>query len=96
MTFCKDQKFRIRITERPQKTYLVEEVVDHGGDAGIEEMPVNEENATDESELGKCKIRRVDRLSALLAHQSKADVCLLNHGHIIRTITDCRRHWMTV
>mmetsp|Transcript_30860 Transcript_30860/g.80928 ORF Transcript_30860/g.80928 Transcript_30860/m.80928 type:complete len:487 (-) Transcript_30860:1406-2866(-) len=44
------------------------------------------------AELTNCVVRRVDRLHAFVTADTDTNVCSLDHGHVIRTITNSQSH----
>ena len=56
-------------------------------------MTMNQNNSFQMFKFGKCNVRGSYCSSSLFAHDSKTNMSLLDHGHIIATITNGSSDW---
>lgn len=78
-------------SQEQQKTtcYLVKEVLDHNSRPDIIPMPMNKQDSPKEPKSCNGIITCSHSLPSFFAHHTNANMCLLDHTTIIRTITNC-------
>mmetsp|Transcript_15901 Transcript_15901/g.37946 ORF Transcript_15901/g.37946 Transcript_15901/m.37946 type:complete len:309 (+) Transcript_15901:836-1762(+) len=89
---------RVAVVETEEKqshdksAVLVKGVENNNGDAFVIMAPVDEEKTFEESELGDGVVRSAHSLHALVSRYSDANVCSLNHGHVVGPVPNGQRH----
>ena len=67
---------------------LVEEVVDQHSHPVVEPVSVHQQDFLQKPELGEGEVSSPDSRPALLAHDTEADVGLLDHGDVVAAVPD--------
>ncbi len=73
--------------------YIIEQIENKYRGSSIEKITMNEQSSLEMLKLSECKISRSSSVSSLLSEYTNANMCLLNHAHIVCTVTDGACHW---
>jgi hypothetical protein len=77
---------RIKHLTRDKDQIFVEEVESQGAQTCVVEIAVDEQRAPQILKLGECKVGGASRISALFAEYTQANMGLLDHAHIVRSV----------
>ena len=77
-----------------KRFYFVVVVENQQGNAGVIVITMNKKSSLQELELSQSEIGRTSRIASLFAVNANAHMSLLDHGHVVGSVSDRRGHWL--